>query len=572
MPSSRKSLASRRGNAPTPTAVKRGLEPRTKSSVSSQRAMQQSLSLPVVADPPPRVEPVALTGRKRLWLCIYLPSLPLEALYRHDDKEARAVFEEQQGIRRILQANGKARAAGVGTGLSVNAALSLIPGLGLEERSHSQEERLIKRLAAWAGRFTSFVAIDSRNVLLLEVAGSARLFDGIESIRRRIFRGLDAQGLTATLAVAPTPLASIWLAKSGRDVCIDDVSRLAGCLGRLSLDCLEWPEAVTESLRGMGAVCIGDCLRLPRQGFARRFGARFLNELDRAVGRLPDPRKSYHAPELFFTEAELDEEQNDSERLIAICRELLQKLERFLRTRQMQVQRVQFSFFHLRADATHLTLGRVQAGQDIDHWLDLLRIKFDRIVLPAPVIAIRLRGGQGQLSAMGTNGLQFAGPVRSRDTSIVCLVERLSARIGAAAVHGVAAVADHRPQSAWRPAPLLGEVPCCASVTAAGYWNEHEAPQSLHDIRRTGSLLLRRPLWVLETPEVLATHAGLPLYQGALTLLDGPERLESGWWDDDGIARDYFVARTDEGIDVWIYRDRRNDRNSAAWYLHGIFA
>ncbi len=425
----------------------------------------------------------------------------------------------------------------------------------------------MKRLAVWAERFTSFVVIESRNVLLLEVAGSVRLFDGIESIRQRILRGLDAQGLTAMLAVAPTPLASIWLAKSGRDACIDDVSRLVGSLGRLSLACLGWPKTVTESLHGMGAACIGDCLRLPRQGFARRFGADFLNELDRAVGRLPDPRESHHAPERFCADAELDEEQSDSERLLPVCRELLQKLERFLRTRQVRIQRVRFSFFHLRADATHLTLGRVQAGQGIDHWFDLLRIKFDRIVLPAPVIAIRLRGGEGQLSSMETAGLQFVESTPSRETSIVCLVERLSARMGAAAVHGVEAVAEHRPQYAWRRTPLLDEVPGCASATR--YWNKQEAPQLSRDVRRVGSLLLRRPLWVLETPEALATCEGLPLYQGALTLLDGPERLESGWWDDAGIARDYFVAQTNEGVHVWIYQDRRAGET---WYLHGIFA
>ena len=65
-------------------------------------------------------------------------------------------------------------------------ALSLLPALGLEARSRRQEEKLLKRLAAWAERFTSFVAIEPRNVLLLEVAGSERLFDGIEALRRAL--------------------------------------------------------------------------------------------------------------------------------------------------------------------------------------------------------------------------------------------------------------------------------------------------------------------------------------------------------------------------------------------------
>jgi len=564
MSSSRKTPATRQDAAPTPAVVKATKKPR------AHRSVQQSFLLPAVNPAPPGPEPVAFPARKHLWLCIYLPSLSLEALFRFDDDgSARAVFEERQGIRRILQANANARAAGVNAGQSVNAALSLLPALGLEARSHRQEEKLMKRLAVWAERFTSFVAIEPQNVLLLEVAGSERLFGGIEALRLNIARGLRAQALTTMLAIAPTPLASTWLAKSGREVCISEMSRLAGGLARLPIDCLGWPPSVLESLNGMGVSCIGDCLRLPRQGFVRRFGARFLLQLDRATGQLPDPRNSYRAAESFSADAELDAEEDKSERLLPVCRELLLKLEQFLRSRQTRIQRVQFHFFHLQQDASLLTLGRVQAGQDVEHWYDLLRIQFERITLPAPVIAIRLRGGQGQLATMGTGTLSFSDSVPSRDTSIDCLVERLSARMGEASVHGVAAVAEHRPHCAWRRSPLPVEAPHCAAATTFEYWNERDMPQLLHEFQRTGSLLLRRPLWILDTPEVLTLQQGRPVYRGVLTLLDGPERLESGWWDDEGIARDYFVARTDDGVHVWVYRDRRA---SATWYLHGIFA
>ena len=250
--------------------------------------------------------------------------------------------------------------------------------------------------------------------------------------------------------------------------------------------------------------------------------------------------------------------------MLTVCRALLEKLEAFLRTRQMCIQRVQFRFYHLEEKATRLTLGRVQAGQSVDHWFELLRIRFERIALPAPVIAVRLRGGRGQRSSLQTGSLLSATDVR--DTSIASLVERLSARIGDAAVHGVDTVAEHRPQHAWRPAVLLDDAPRCAAV--AGFWNESEMPRLLEELQRTSSLLLRRPLWILDPPERLAVREGRPRYYGALTLVDGPERLESGWWDDEGIARDYFVAKTGDGVCVWIYRDRRTGTD---WYLHGMF-
>ena len=279
---------------------------------------------------------------------------------------------------------------------------------------------------------------------------------------------------------------------------------------------------------------------LPRQGFAKRFGASRLLQLDRAVGRLPDPRASYRAPERFSAEYELCEEQSDSELILQACRELLVKLERFLLTRQLAVQRIQLSFFHLKEPATSLTLGCVQADRTVAHWFELLSIRFDRLVLPAAVIAIRLRGGQSQPFSATTEGLRFTRSAEGkRSLPMTSLVERLSARIGSELVHGVMTVAEHRPQYAWRPqGPLAQALP---DPQLANAWYDER---------------LRRPLWMLPEPRVLATERGLPLYQGVLKLLDGPERLETGWWDGDGISRDYFVAVNPKGACLWVYRDR----------------
>jgi protein ImuB len=80
--------------------------------------------------------------------------------------------------------------------------------------------------------------------------------------------------------------------------------------------------------------------------------------------------------------------------------------------------------------------------------------------------------------------------------------------------------------------------------------------------------------------------------QCGLVLEQGPERIESGWWDGRGVARDYYVARqrgggTPEptpagrpqgegqdgpsqihGAKLWVFQERQSKR----WYLHGVFA
>ena len=533
---------------------------------------QQSLSL---APPEPdkdkaKEKDIAYAGRSRarqLWLCIHLPRLPLEALNARGS--SLAVFENRQGNRRVLLANTTAEMLGVKPGLPVNAALALAPLLELLERSPEKEARALERLAAWAERFTSMVSIEAPDLLLLEIGGSLQLFGDVETLRQQVERGLAGESFSPSVAIAPAALASVWLAKAGRQVCVEEMKNLTGILGPLPLSCLEWPESVSESLRGMGICCIGDCLRLPRQGFARRFGAARLLQLDRALGRLPDPRKSYRAPERFCEEYELSEEQSDSELLLKVCRHLLSNLERFLITRQLEVRHVQFSFFHLRSAATHLTLGCMQAGRTTGQWFDLLAIRFERLALPEPVIVIRLRSGAGQ-ALQAVAGTLFQANAQ-QSAPITHLLDRLSARMGDDSVHGVTTVAEHRPQYAWSTTDTASSrLPPCAAMQ--NHWHAHQSPLLLADIRRTSSLLLRRPLWMLPEPLPLtAGPGGKPTYHGPLKLVNGPERLETGWWDGNGIARDYFVAINTKGVHLWIYRNRKRHRNKPTWYLHGIF-
>jgi protein ImuB len=128
------------------------------------------------------------------------------------------------------------------------------------------------------------------------------------------------------------------------------------------------------------------------------------------------------------------------------------------------------------------------------------------------------------------------------------LAERLAARIGNQFVHSVTTVAEHRPQRAWR---LQG-------------FPDSQGAAHLFSLRRN----LCRPLWMLPEPALLPAEQGYPLHQGRLTLLEGPERLETGWWDDDGIARDYYTAMNPQGLRLWVFRNRKRTAN---WYLHGIF-
>ena len=139
-------------------------------------AVQQDLPL---ADPVPLLTPVVPVSVTKLWFCVWLPNLPLESV-GDDTGVPTAIVEEQHGIHRILLADAEARTAGVMPGQAANAALALLPTLQLEERSLLREQQALEGLAAWLERFSSFISIAEQDVLLLEVAGSLRLFGGLQ--------------------------------------------------------------------------------------------------------------------------------------------------------------------------------------------------------------------------------------------------------------------------------------------------------------------------------------------------------------------------------------------------------
>ena len=487
---------------------------------------------------------------EHLWFCVWLPRLPLEAVAPSADSPV-AVVEEHQGIHRILMVDAAAQAAGVMPGQAANAALALLPTLQLEERSPLREQQALEGLAAGLERFSSFVSMAGPDILLLEIAGSLRLFGGLRKLRQVLSRGLRELGFEAALSIAPTPLAATWLARASRRVCIRDTANLGPALRRLPIACLDWPVSVCETLAGMGVTTVGDCLRLPREGFTRRFGARCLLDLDRAFGHLPDPRTSWRAPERFCGDYEMTEEQTDRELLLNICEELLQSHERFLLARQLGTQRLSLVFFHLKGPATELRLGCARPERLAAHWFDLLRIRFEQLVLPEPVIAVRLRGGVTQplQAESGDLPLHDGSGARQRRFSITQLAERLIARIGDQSVQATTMVAEHRPHYAWRSNSLLAD------------WssNTHAEPPPY----------LQRPLWMLPEPAQLPADSGYPVHQGCrLRLVDGPERLETGWWDEDGISRDYYTALRPDGRRLWVFRNRNHE---SSWYLHGYF-
>ncbi len=505
----------------------------------------------------------------------------------------------------------------------------------------------VTALGWWALRFTPRVVVQGE-VVLLEVSASERLFGG----RRQLITRLLAE---------PRPVASIRMAQA--DTALLALARLQPHEGRGEAD--HFPlytlaDALPHlaTLERLGCQTWGDLRALPRGGVVRRFGAPLLDALDRAYGQRPESYPWLVLPEVFDQPLELMAQVEAAPALLFAARRLLAQLQVWLQARQQGVLAFELVWqMDARRDtatAGSLLVRTAVPTLDMAHLQRLLAENLERVTLPAPVLYLRLRSVETAPLSGATCSL-LPDEQRSGD-DLTQLLERLAARLGPQQVLRAAARADHRPEHMqdWVPAagdmPLDGGRPATAAIAAAGCGGR--APRQGGrvgsgraptrgigvggggggggDANGNGNGKKRRsaptggapaasdalyPTWLLATPLRLAVRQDRPLYQGPLTLLAGPQRLEAAWWDvvpviapDTGeqagasapgsdavqaqedtspmdsaavpgrlALRDYFLARSEQAGLLWIYRERlmaglpQGGKTAGHWYLHGVF-
>jgi len=527
----------------------------------TRRRVPPEFRLPSDADataPPSVRRTLAAAASRELWLAVHLPCVVLESLQTAiallPGRPPVAVVDLERDGKVVCACDAVAAAAGVTPGMALASARALLPELQGLPRDLQRERTLFETVAQLGIRFTPRVSLEPPDAVLLEVRGSLRLFGGARALCERVREHMQSAGITGHLALTPTPLASLWFARAGQEVALRRADELVGRLAPLPLAVMRWPERSVHTLLTMGVRNLGDCLRLPRDGFARRFDPRLLAMLDRATGRLPDPRAAFRARERFSAQRDLEPELADTQRLEAASLPLLDELCVFLRQRGRGVQSIEWRFVHREAPVTRLRLRFVEPVGEARRIAHLFHERLARLELSEPVRAVRLASGPLVELPVASTEL-FISDRRESGAAVPQLVERLRARLGAEAVHGLCLVPEHRPESAWQARYRWSD----PSVVAL--------PKPTDPT--TGTL---RPLWLLAEPQPLAGD-DQPRCQGALELEEGPERIESGWWDGKDIARDYYIARNASGARLWVFRERRRRNGHAAggWFLHGVF-
>jgi len=450
-------------------------------------------------------------------------------------------------------------------------------------------------LAVWCLQFTPRVAL-MEDAVVMEVEASLRLFRGLGALKARIADEAPDLG-AAGIGWAPTATAALVLARCG----VPDLGGrlLQAVLDPLPLQALSAGAEHAEPLSRAGINTLGQLRALPRGGISRRFGAALLAMLDQAYGLRPEAHRWETLPEDFHARIELPGRVDHAPALLLGARPLLMRLCGWLAARHAGATGVTLHWVHdsMRAkdagDGGSLTIRTAEPIRALEHFCRLMAEHLAKTRLLAPV-------GELRLEAIGVQALTedsaslLPDTVRTGETLYLTL-ERIAARFGPERVLQPAPGDDHRLEwmTRWQPAT---EGRSTGRRRAAA----RAAPS------------MPEPGFLLEPPLRLALREHRPHYQGALTLLLGPDRVEGGWWDrlparapaheasdtgagardksapaftalvphDDAatvtaghrnVVRDYWIAVNDNAGVVAIFRQPLDDGGSA-WFLHGVYA
>lgn len=492
-----------------------------------------------------------------LWICIHQPFHTLDSNVPQWRTNApiAAVWRDDK----VIACTPDAYKNGVRPGMNRTAAAARVAGIRLVQHDPRCAQHRLESIATTLLQYTPELALFDSSSLLLDVGASLSLFKGPRNLFRRIQTSLGLIKTQAHISMAPTA-AGAWLIarqKQTRQRRILSMGSLVHHLDTLHISNLPVVRPYLSWLTGLGCTTLKDLTQLPRAGLTQRTSLQVVRYLDAAYGKTTLPLSWYQPTDVFHASCILEFHTQQVHSLLNAAQGLIEQLCGWLQARHQAASSLQFSLRHEKGrhacPPTCVTLNLSAPSRHAKDFLLLLNENLQHEHLQAPVIAIDLHNVQSQ-SESEPSGDLFPDRTQHRHQENR-LVDVLRARLG----HNN--VLEPRPIASYLP-EVANQWVALGLKANANYQNSNaECPTNASF-----------PFWMLEDPIKLATFNDRPIYQGhALHLIQGPERIESGWWmQGKQEQRDYFVARDSQYCRYWVYRQRGSD--NPHWFLHGLFA
>ena len=473
-----------------------------------------------------------------------------------------------------------AEARGLSSG--IQGEVSSATGLITELYEPATDRATLQALALQCQTYSPLVALEESehpDSLLLDITGCECHFGGEESLARQLWNEFSASRYHTRIAIADTIGAAWAMAHFGVEaphpVAVIPAGQHPGTLRRLPVAGLRLAPRILQTLHKLDLRVIGQLEKLPRSTLPSRFGKELLRRLDQAWGTVHELITPERLREPLSAVWSFDEAVKDRRTLELVAQDLLNhKILAQLNPRQAGIRELRCDLRGT-VDALTLTLRLLQSSLDQKHLWDLLRLEWDRREAAfrrspqaAPrcftegIMSVRLEVAETAPLKIRQTTLFDLEPGRKEAVAFQHFVERLSSRLGSQSVVRPQPVPDAQPELACEY-PVWGTRPVGLTSAVDDEWQ--------------AALARTRPTRLLATPEPLrvltSAPGGEPLriwwrdQQFQIVHAWGPERIETGWWREADIRRDYYRVETGHGYHLWIFRCRLTDR----WFVHGTY-
>ena len=476
---------------------------------------------------------------RALWLYLHFPQLQLDALYqqgesKQDNQEPVAILEQQHN--EIEQMNQAAKKAGLQKGMGLATAAMLVPHLSVIPYNMAAEEAKLKELAELLYLVTSDISFFMPDGIVLRAHNMLSLYGGLKPYWLAIQRQLSLQYLSYHYATGHSALSARLLARTHWDRITQDYPLLKQQVQQCSLTHSDLPAKTVEKLQRVGAETIAAVQKIPRQAIAKRFDIHLVNYLGRLSGEFQQPLTLFQPKEVFQRYIELLYDVENTDKLTQPLTHLLNSLEQYMTVREQTTYSLTVTLYQRDHLPLEIKIGSAQGDYQRSAWLPLITLKLESDTVDAPIYALQIITGavQQRTSEIG----DLFSQQKSRFTTAQ-LLSLLSAKLGEHALHQPILKNAHKPEDT----------------------TDYVQPTHLPDAQAAHHAIPAhsrfRPSFILQQPQLLKEKT---------TLLHGPERISTGWWEHQPITRDYYIARSIQGRYYWLFKTPNQD-----WFLHGVF-
>ena len=504
-------------------------------------------------------------------MCIWLPGWPVQRLRRTRpalDKRLVLYLRARRGKMLISACCTDAARLGVMPGMPLAEAKALTPKAAVHFEAHDPraDHEALQTLAIACQRFSPLVTVEEAeqpDSLLLDITGCGPCFGGEKALVRRARNWLVREGYQARLAVADTFGAAWAMAHCSpeREPILAPGQHLAA-LRPLPVEALRLTAPTLQALHAFDLCKIEQVLALPRTALASHFPAEVIGRLDQALGdafELLTPQRYEEPVEACWP---LEPPTADRRILEAVLDHLLDQVLEKLRPRPVGVQQLVCSLRLTAGPPIRVPVGLLQASVSMRRLQELLRFHLERLRLTAEVTLVALRADTAALEFR--HDLLFEdGTELKRWPHFPALVERLSHRLGETAVLRPRLWPDAQPEFAFRYESWLRQEWALAPAQALPLTRHGATSERPLCVLLQHAPLLTTSLVPEEPPPCFLWHD----QNHQVAHFRGPERIETGWWREGDVRRDYYLVETITGLRFWLFRAIPED----SWFLHGTF-